>query len=134
MEPTDLEKAAILDLDTLFSWAGVSDAALGQAPLVSVRESLLAFLGVGPNEHYRALAMMSTASFDAVITTWLVNAVAATPMQQATASRDFERCIRLRDKIKSLKVADLTEQMNAASVAMEFETCIRLRSEIAALQ
>ena len=40
----------------------------------------------------------------------------------------------MRDRVKSLKIADLSAQMQTATVAMDFETCIRLKAEIAALQ
>ena len=55
-------------------------------------------------------------------------------MQQAMASGDFEKCISLRDKVKTLRLAALEEQMQQATIKQDFETCIRLRSEIAALQ
>ena len=90
MEPSAAEKLAIIDLDSLAAWAGLSDLPIpvgappvaGDAPLTT----LLGSLGMAHALHFRLLASVDPTAFATVLVGWRINALPPTPLHLAAAT------------------------------------------------
>ena len=69
LRPSDSEIAAIIDVQTLAQWCGLSDVpptnTNNQTPPPEAEMNILfAHLGCGPNDHFRSFAMVTAADWE----------------------------------------------------------------------